>query len=159
MPSLAELIERYIREMFDQMGDSTVELRRNELAERFGCAPSQINYVLTTRFTNERGFVVESRRGEGGFIRIIRLRVDRPDLASVIRDQIGDQLTVRETDHLLERLSETGAISEGEAGLIRQAIARETRSIAPPVGDVLRAMLLRAILCVLLVDEEPGKGV
>lgn len=159
MASLSELIERYICEMFDRMGDSTVELRRNELAERFGCAPSQINYVLTTRFTNERGFVVESRRGGGGFIRIIRLHVDRPDLVGAIRDQIGDQLTAREVDHLLGRLAGAGFISEGEAGLIRQAIARETRSIAPPVGDVLRAMLLRAILCVLLIDEEPGKGV
>lgn len=154
MPSLSELIERHIRDLFERMGQSSVELRRRELAARFGCAPSQINYVLATRFTAERGFVVESRRGEGGFIRIIRLQVDRPALASAIRDQVGDQLTAREVDHLLERLSEAGVISPGEAGLVRQAIARETRSIASPVGDVLRAMLLRAILSVLLVDPD-----
>ncbi len=157
MPSLSELIEQYIRRLFDEVGESTVELRRHELASRFGCAPSQINYVLETRFTTERGFVVESRRGGGGYIRIMRLHVDRPDLACAIRDHIGDRLTAREADHLLERLSETGVLTPAEAGLIRQALARETRSIASPVGDALRAMLLRAILCVLLVDEDSGK--
>ncbi len=158
MPSLSELIERYIQEMFNRMGRSTVELRRHELAERFGCAPSQINYVLETRFTVERGFLVESRRGEGGYIRIMRLQVDRPDLACAVRDQIGDRLTAREADHLLERLSEAGLLAPREAGLIRRAIARETRSIAAPVGDLLRAMLLRAILCVLLIDEHSSEG-
>lgn len=158
MPSLSALIEQYICRLIDQVDDSTIELRRHELAERFGCAPSQINYVLETRFTAERGFVVESRRGGGGYIRIIRLDVERPDLAGAIRDHIGDQLTPREVDHLLERLAEAQILTSGEAGLIRQTVARETRSIAPPVGDVLRAMLLRAILCVLLVEDPSKEG-
>ncbi|MGE5554059.1 MAG: CtsR family transcriptional regulator [Betaproteobacteria bacterium] len=158
MPSLSELIERYIRDLFERGDQSAVELRRHELAERFGCAPSQINYVLETRFTVERGFLVESRRGGGGYIRIRRLQVDRPDLACAVRDQIGDRLSPREVDHLLARLSEAGLLSPQEAGLIRRAIAQETRSIAAPVGDLLRAMLLRAILCVLLVDEDSGEG-
>jgi transcriptional regulator CtsR len=158
MPSLAELIEQYIRELFDRLGDSTVELRRHELASRFGCAPSQINYVLETRFTAERGFVVESRRGGGGYIRIMRLHVQRPDLAAAVRQQIGDHVTVREAEHLLERLTGAGLLTEAEAVLISQALWRETRAIAPPVGDVMRAMLLRAVLCVLLIDEDSGRG-
>ncbi|MDI6872188.1 MAG: CtsR family transcriptional regulator [Bacillota bacterium] len=156
MPSLSELIERYIQGLFERLGQSTVELRRHELAERFGCAPSQINYVLETRFTAERGYLVESRRGGGGYIRIMRLQVSRPGLACAIQEHIGDQLTPREVDHLLERLSGAGLLSADQAGLVRRAIARETRSIAPPVGDVLRAMLLRAILCVLLIDRDSG---
>lgn len=157
MATLSELIERYIQSLFAELGRSTVELRRHELAERFGCAPSQINYVLATRFTAERGYVVESRRGGGGFIRIMRLEVDRPDLACAIQEQIGDQLTFREVDHLLDRLTEAGLLTAAEAGLIRRAIARETRGIGPPVGDVLRAMLLRAILCVLLIDDNTDR--
>ncbi len=158
MPSLSELIEQYIRGMLDRGDRSAVELRRHELAERFGCAPSQINYVLETRFTVERGYLVESRRGGGGYIRVMRLQVDRPNLAGAVRDQIGDQLTAREADHLLERLTGAGLLTPQEAGLIRRAIARETRAIAAPVGDLLRAMLLRAILCVLLIDEDSGEG-
>jgi transcriptional regulator CtsR len=158
MPSLCELIEQYIRGMLDREDRPAVELRRHELAERFGCAPSQINYVLETRFTVERGFLVESRRGGGGYIRVRRLRVDRPSLAAAVRDQIGDQLTAREVDHLLERLAGAGLLTSQEAGLIRRAIARETKAIAAPVGDLLRAMLLRAILYVLLVYEDSGEG-
>lgn len=158
VPSLSELIERYIRELFEHEGDATVELRRHELAARFGCAPSQINYVLETRFTAERGYVVESRRGGGGYIRIMRLQVERPDLACAIREQIGDRLGAREAEHLLERLTAAQLLSPAETGLIRQALARETRAIPPPMGDVMRAMVLRAILCVLLIDEDSGKG-
>ncbi|MGE5509202.1 MAG: CtsR family transcriptional regulator [Chitinophagales bacterium] len=157
MPSLSELIERYIREMFSGPGDSAVELRRQELAERFGCAPSQINYVLETRFTFERGFLVESRRGGGGYIRIIRLASEPADLAGEVQSQIGDQLTAREVDHLLERLAGAGMLSAEEVALIRGAIARELRSLPSPVGDVLRAMLLRAILSVILAHEGSGR--
>jgi transcriptional regulator CtsR len=143
--------------MFSGEGDSAVELRRQELAERFGCAPSQINYVLETRFTFERGYLIESRRGGGGYIRIIRLATEPADLVGEVQGQIGDQLTAREADHLLDRLVEAGLLTAEETGLTRLALSRELRSIPPPVGDVLRAMLLRAVLCVLLADDAAGR--
>ncbi|MDO5311272.1 MAG: CtsR family transcriptional regulator [Clostridia bacterium] len=70
---LSNLIEDFIKEMISEDKSGEVELKRNELADRFGCVPSQINYVISTRFSPERGYIVESRRGGGGYIRITRV--------------------------------------------------------------------------------------
>ena len=74
MAQLSDAIEQFIKELMDQ--EAQIELRRNELAHHFGCAPSQINYVLATRFTPDHGYIIESRRGGGGYIRIFRMAQD-----------------------------------------------------------------------------------
>ena len=79
MPSLTEQIEQWLKEQLLRAGGNILEIRRSDLAEIFDCVPSQVNYVLSTRFTVERGFLVQSRRGGGGFIRIIKLRMDLPE--------------------------------------------------------------------------------
>ena len=75
MGTLADEIERYIKKILEASHDGIVELQRNELALQFSCVPSQINYVLSTRFTTEQGYIVESRRGGGGYVRIVKAYV------------------------------------------------------------------------------------
>ena len=72
MAQLSDSIERFIKELMEE--GSQIEVRRNELAQHFGCAPSQINYVLATRFSVDHGYIIESRRGGGGYVRIVRMR-------------------------------------------------------------------------------------
>ena len=94
MPGLSNMIERFIKSMIEMAEDSTIEIQRNELAERFDCAPSQINYVLTTRFTPYKGYYIESRRGGGGYIKIIKVGIDEnEDINTIIVDIIGESIT------------------------------------------------------------------
>ena len=83
MSILADKIERFILEKLLEEQEKMIVLRRNELADELDCAPSQISYVLSTRFSNDKGFAVESRRGSGGFVRIVKLNPPKPDVRPV----------------------------------------------------------------------------
>ena len=85
---ISDLIASFIRDSLDD-ANGVLELQRNDLAERFHCVPSQINYVMSTRFSPEHGYIVESRRGGGGYIRITRVQVDRPTLLMSVINSIG----------------------------------------------------------------------
>lgn len=139
-------------------GDTAVELQRAELAVRFGCAPSQINYVLVTRFTPARGFVVESRRGGGGYIRVVRLPAEAWADVAVFPEEI-DQATAL---HHVARLREAGRVTDREAAMLRAIVAREVLALPLPLRDRLRAAILRAALCGLARPEaqagEEGGG-
>jgi transcriptional regulator CtsR len=154
MPNLADFIEEYLMGLFAATHDQTVEIQRQEMARKFNCAPSQINYVLDTRFTPERGYVVESRRGGGGFIRIVQVSQLPIDWLSAVRREVGASITSRGADHILRRLIEEGVLSAPTATLIKTVIADETGDIPPPVGDVIRAMLLRSILTVVMMQAN-----
>jgi transcriptional regulator CtsR len=130
-------------------GRSAVELQRGELAGRFGCAPSQINYVLVTRFTSARGFLVESRRGGGGYIRLVRLSPEAWQDVAVV-GQAVDQATAEQH---LRRLREAGRLSAREESMLRAVIAREVLALPLPLRDQIRASVLRAALGGL--DREP----
>ncbi|MFZ5641354.1 MAG: CtsR family transcriptional regulator, partial [Bacillota bacterium] len=89
MPGIADFIEEYIKSLLGQSQGGEVVIRRNELAEHFRCAPSQINYVLTTRFSFDKGYIIESRRGGGGFVRIVRVTLkDKRELLDIILDTV-----------------------------------------------------------------------
>ena len=75
MRNISDIIEQYLKQVIDLSNNNVIEIKRNEIADRFECVPSQINYVINTRFTLERGFVVESKRGGGGYIRIIKVKL------------------------------------------------------------------------------------
>lgn len=140
MGNLADAIERYLREKLGER--DSVELRRHELAAFFGCAPSQINYVLSTRFTATRGFVVSSRRGGGGFIRITRLPYG-------IMDAIGpERVGVEELPVLLGRMAGEGIITRTEAALLERALESCLCGNELDPG-IIRAKLLRAMLSIL----------
>ncbi len=149
MANLADKIERYLKEHLRRT--EILEVQRAMLAALFDCAPSQINYVLTTRFTPERGYLVESRRGGGGYIRIIRLNIESPeDLRDLIQRQIGDSLSQNEALDIVERLREEGIIDEREAAMMEVAMRREVLGLELPVRDTVRANLLKAMLTAIL---------
>ena len=92
---ISDQIAKIIEEMLDRSG-GTAEVRRNDLASQIGCVPSQINYVITSRFTPERGYIIESRRGGGGFIRIVRVRMTANEYLMHFFHAIGDEIDARE---------------------------------------------------------------
>ncbi|GAA0200800.1 CtsR family transcriptional regulator [Selenomonas dianae] len=121
MSNIADMIESYILRQLASRQDGQVELRRTEIADEISCAPSQISYVLATRFTQDRGFVVESRRGLGGFIRIVQVPLH--DL--VYRDMMSkiDENTDMETVQSMVRyLAQHGMVETREAALLMQMV-------------------------------------
>ncbi len=149
MPNLCDFIEEHLKVLLQQRA-GTLEVQRSELAERFNCAPSQINYVLATRFTPERGYLVESRRGGGGYIRLIRLNLEPHHLRNLIQGSIGDQISQDGSEGVIARLQEEGIITPRERAMMAAAVARETIAVDLPLRDILRASLLKAMLLALL---------
>lgn len=149
--SLADHIERYIKALLDQAGQGVLEIRRIELAELFECVPSQINYVLKTRFSNDRGYIVESRRGGRGYIRIFRLEPQHQQgICPWIYETIGDTIAMGEAEALLARLLDHDYLSRKEAVVIRSLLEEETQAVNTVYADILRAILLRSMLMLLL---------
>ena len=153
MGTLADHIEAYIKQMLRRSEDNSVELSRAQLASDFSCVPSQINYVLATRFTLERGYVVESRRGGGGYIRVANVQVE-DDLTHAVNllKSIGSQLSERRMENILARLRDIGLISPAQCNLIRGIVQQETGTISQG-KDVLRASLVRALLFYIIKSE------
>ncbi len=153
MASLTRVIETYINNLFSEVDEQSVSLRRKELAEIFGCVPSQINYVLRSRFTPERGYLVESQRGGHGYIRILRICYDMPqDRINHIDELIGDAITDQEARRLLVSLQERGMIDARERILIEVALrhAEELGStefdISPYRRNAISAELLKRMM-------------
>jgi transcriptional regulator CtsR len=149
MANLADDIEEFLKRLF--RGAASVEVQRAALAAQFGCAPSQINYVLATRFSPERGYLVESRRGGGGYIRVIRLNLNDGDaLHELVHQQIGSRLTQEEALGYIYSLREQKIITDREAAIMQAAINREAIILDLPVRDMIRASLLRAMIMSIL---------
>lgn len=147
--NLSDEIEQYLKEHLRR--SQIIELQRVMLAAQFACAPSQINYVLTTRFTPERGYLVESRRGGGGFIRIIRLNVEDSNwLYDLAHRQIGDAVSQSEALDVIFRLREQEVIDDREAALMQAVVQRETIRVDLPLRDQLRASLLKSMILAIL---------
>lgn len=145
---LSDTIESFIKTMLNQE-ETEVELKRNELAEYFGCAPSQINYVLATRFTLDDGYVIESRRGGGGYIRIVRVMdSSRERLAYLINERIGNAITEEEAVRLIGQLVQQQAISLAEGDIMRAAVSKNALAVPIPdtMKDALRARSLKTML-------------
>ncbi|HBV98260.1 MAG: transcriptional regulator [Peptococcaceae bacterium BICA1-7] len=151
MSNISDLIEKYLRDLILSSNRGQVDIQRNMLAEKFDCVPSQINYVLTTRFTVERGFVVESRRGGGGFVRIIKLPFDeKVDTVSFLCDLIGRDVSQQAADGVVSRLLEEGILSERESAIMKAAVGRDVLRIALPARDQLRALILKSMIISIL---------
>lgn len=151
MTNISDLIEKYLKELLRSTGSGQVEIQRNELAEKFNCVPSQINYVLTTRFTVEHGFVVESRRGGGGFVRIIKLPVDeRVDIMSYFIEMVGRDISQQGAEGIIRRMREEGLLNERELAIMLSALSRDVLRIALPARDQLRALILKNMLIAVL---------
>ena len=119
---LSDVIEEFIKSLIKQ-SEGELEFQRNELAEYFECAPSQINYVLATRFSLDRGYYIESRRGGGGFVRIVKLDLDEDDyLLYLINKRIGATISQQEAQDIVTNIMERGIINEREAAIIEAGL-------------------------------------
>ena len=148
---ISDSIEHFIKEMLGE-DSPEVELKRNELAEYFGCAPSQINYVLATRFSPSQGYLTESRRGGGGYIRIVRVVETGPQkLAYLVRDRIGDSLSEEEADRIIAHVRDVQRATPEEASLMSAAVGNKALAVpvTPEVKNALRARILKSMLLAL----------
>lgn len=148
---ISDEITAYILHRLEQAENGEAELQRNLLAEELGCVPSQISYVLTSRFTPEQGYIVESRRGGGGYIRIHRIRYDAAQAALMhIVNSIGDTLSPATANAILQNLVDRRVVSEENARLIGAALSDKAyRGVAVSDRDTLRAALMKQLLTTL----------
>lgn len=154
MAKLSDTIEEFILSMLSACND-TVDLRRNELAEYFGCVPSQINYVIATRFTVDKGFSVESKKGGGGYVRIIRHKTDGDDLiVYLLKERIGSSISYKECENIVCRLAEDKYITCREADVILAALKDTPIPINLELKDIIRAHIFKNVLLTILKDRE-----
>ena len=142
---MSDLIESYLKNVL--LSNETVEIRRSEIADQFNCVPSQINYVINTRFTIQQGYVVESKRGGGGYIRIMKVNlVDEMDVLNTLGDLIPPQLSVREANHLLQNLYENELISKREAQMMALMMEKDTFPVSVKNGDEIRSNMMKKLI-------------
>lgn len=145
--SISDIIEEYLKKILHSTEDKMIEIKRSEIADRFQCVPSQINYVINTRFTLEKGYVIESKRGGGGYIRIFRIEhQDNLELLNELTKMINPKVSEQGAIDVLERLVEKKVINEREMKLIRAMVQRETLNLPLPERDIIRSRLLTSVL-------------
>lgn len=144
---ISDLIAAFLRESLDDAEDGVLELQRADLAQRFGCVPSQINYVVSTRFSPEHGYIVESRRGGGGYIRISRVHIDRETLLMQVINSLGSHLDLPSARAILSNLTESGALDKSVANTLLLCLSNKALSSVPPVQrDTVRASMVKQVL-------------
>jgi transcriptional regulator CtsR len=154
MSSLSDQIERYLRRQISKY-QGMVKIKRNQLAENFDCAPSQINYVLDTRFTVEKGYVVESQRGGGGFIRIIKVTLDSDkEVIQEVINKLDRAISQKEAHGIIKRLYDNDLISERESYLMERAVHRNVLDVSLPERDYLRGRIFKNMLEVIFKVKE-----
>lgn len=150
MAKISNTIEEYIRQLLNE-ANGQVEIQRNMLAEQFECAPSQINYVLTTRFTPYKGYYVDSRRGGGGYIRIVKVKIEEgKDALRMFQEEVGDTITKNRADDILEALEEADLITKDELKLLKIVLSDRSLNIAQEYRNNLRANILQNLILGIL---------
>jgi transcriptional regulator CtsR len=148
MSNLADLIEQYLRTVLAQQ--NIVELQRRELAKMFRCAPSQINYVLETRFTLDHGYLIESKRGGGGYIRITHLNWQTPsNLPELLNELVPEMIRREEVEKVLSRLVSKGVIRSENTQLILLLMERELADLPDDYANLFRAKFIKALSLVI----------
>ncbi|MFD2131101.1 CtsR family transcriptional regulator [Pseudogracilibacillus auburnensis] len=155
MMSISDIIEQYLKQILHANEKKMIEIKRSEIADQFQCVPSQINYVINTRFTIEKGYIIESKRGGGGYIRIFRIEHQNEfELIDDIINMINPKVSQQGAIDVLGRLREKKVITRREEKLLLSAVERETLAVALPARDELRARILTAILTTLKYINE-----
>lgn len=151
MARLSDVIEEFIKEMFNNnTNNNVIFIQRNELADQFRCAPSQINYVLTTRFTYEKGYLIESKRGGGGHIAIKQLKKDCfNNREEVINQSIGDTITYHNASSLLDHLHESEVINKRECEIMKMAV-NDRSLVSSNNRNKVRADILKGMIMIIL---------
>ena len=141
---MSDLIEEFIKDLFDE--NEEIEIQRNELAEHFNCVPSQINYVIATRFKPSQGYYVESKRGGGGHIKIKKATNNKSDYLMYIIKNIGKEITSNEVDILISDFLSYGVIDEKEAKLLKVATSDNVLQLTKDIKDEVRARIFKNML-------------
>lgn len=150
MARISDTIENFIKDMINEERERQVLIQRNELADKFSCAPSQINYVLTTRFTYEKGYIIESKRGGGGCIVIKKITYDDKDeRVDLINTSIGESITYGNALSILNHLRDTNSITEKEYEIIKISLNDRTL-VNVEDKNKLRSQILKGIITVVL---------
>ena len=154
MASISDIIEKFIKELMEN--SDTVQIQRNELANLFNCAPSQINYVLTTRFSREKGYEVQSKKGGGGYVKIDKIaKLDKDEILHILDKKIDKEITYLQSKKLVKWLIEINLINNRESKIILSAI--DDKSLGTPIrglNDILMARILKNIIEELFSIEE-----
>ena len=144
---ISDVIASFLTESLNAAEDGVLEIQRSDLAQRFNCVPSQINYVMSTRFSPERGYIVESRRGGNGYIRITRVRVDRETLLMHVINSLGSQVDLPSARAILSNLCQSGAVDESVCQALLAAIGDKALGAVPrEYRDAVRADILKNVL-------------
>lgn len=153
MSTLSNQIEDYLKKLLAQSKDSILEIKRSDLADIFRCVPSQINYVLSTRFSPNQGYMVESRRGGGGFVRIIKLSMDNENnLTTMLQNSSKRKVNRQMGEKLIDRLLEEEFLTTRE-GMLLKAMINDKLLGSDDKADMLRGDMLNTILLLLLRDD------
>jgi len=155
MSNLSDIIEDFIKELIDVNNNSAIEIQRNMLAHQFDCSPSQINYVLTTRFNNDRGYIVESRRGGGGYIRIFKVELSKyNDIDKILSESIGESITINKAYDLIDVFKEKCIISQKEQNIMKRSLSdRAFNKVFHEDRNKLRADILKEMIIAAIGQE------
>ena len=145
---MSDMIEGFIKDLFEE--DDLVEIQRNDLAQKFNCVPSQINYVIATRFKPSQGYYVESKRGGGGSIKIKKVNITKSNYFMHIINSIEDSLTAQEVDIFISNFLSYNMVNTIEAKLLKVATSDNVLKIEQPTRDELRARIFKNMLVNLI---------
>ncbi len=143
---MSDVIEEFIKDLFEDEESNFIEIQRNELAQHFNCVPSQINYVISTRFKPSQGYYVESRRGGGGNIKIKKISNTKSDYIMHIINNIGKTITANEIDILISDFLTYNIITSSEAKLLKVATSDNVLKLDLDIKDEVRARILKNML-------------
>lgn len=147
---ISDMIEEFIKELFDD--EDSIEIQRNDLAEKFNCVPSQINYVISTRFKPNQGYYVESQRGGGGHITIKKVNFTKSNYLMHIISNMDDEITAQEVSIYISNFLSYNMISEVVAKLLKVATSDNVLNVDPKDRDKLRANIFKNMLINLVED-------
>ncbi len=153
MSILSDSIEQFIKTMMKEY-EGEVEIQRNELANYFNCAPSQINYVLATRFNLDQGYIIESKRGGGGCIRVLKVEANDDYLLNLITVRIAEEISKRDAEALIDGLFNAKTISAEKAEIMKAATSDKALSIPALVKDKVRASILKQMIIAIMKQGE-----
>ncbi len=142
----ADIIEKFIKELFEKAETNYIEIQRNDLADKLNCVPSQINYVIATRFKPSQGYYIESKRGGGGHINIKKMNDTKSDYLTHIISSIGEVITNQEVDILISDFLSFNIVTEKEAKLLKVATSDNVLIVNSEIKDKLRASILKNMI-------------
>mgnify|MGYP004477977587 FL=1 len=144
---ISDLIASFLQESLDESDGGVLEVQRSDLAQRFNCVPSQINYVMSTRFSPEHGYIVESRRGGNGYIRITRVRMDRQTLLMHVVNSVGGELDLASAKAILSNLTTSGALDKNVGETLLTCMGDRALGAVPrQTRDTVRAEMMKQAL-------------